>query len=180
MGREPDPPVRPSQAQPEAQAPSCCVQSGCRQGWGLHKCSISYQPLWWCEIGGATSVAPEHRTHTPPQSKSLPQPRRERPPWVTTFSSASRKLEGCQWGGQGWGAHGRSSAYPRAWRARQSSSPLQASHSLRAKEGWAGAGHVPLQAPPTMTPETPKTPWGVHACAWLKLAHLRAWPHPGQ
>lgn len=92
--------------------------------------------------------------YTPPQTKSLAQPRRERPPWVTMFSSASRKLEGCQWGGQGWGAHRGGGAYPRAWGARQSSSPLQASHSLRAKEGWVGAEQGLLPAPPMMTPKT--------------------------
>ena len=78
------------------------------------------------------------------------------------FSSASRKFEGCQCGGQGWGAHGGGSAYPRAWGARQSSSPLQTSHSLREKEGWVGAGQVLMQAPPMMTPKT-------HSCGGYML-----------
>lgn len=130
----------------------CAVRVQARLGAAQMQHFLPTSLVGWEE--GATSVLLS-TGHTPHRSLSpCPSPGERGPPWVTMFSSASRKLEGCQWDVQGWRAHRGGSAYPRAWGARQSSSPLQASHSLRAKEGWAGAGLVPLQAPPMMITKT--------------------------
>lgn len=78
---------------------------------------------------------------------------------------------GCGQGGRG-GPPGGGGAYPRARGSRQASSPLQASHSLRAKEGGLGLGSYPARPShddPKPTPgrgETlvPPAPGSGHTC----------------